>query len=271
MARPFLDFVHPDDREETEREAALITTGDFTASFTNRYPTKDGELALDRVGLEGGHGARADLRLRPRRDRTARSTNGARQEAEERFRRAFEDSAVGMAVVGVEGRERQPDHPGQREPGPHDRHVGRGAGGHAHARRAGRSGGRGAHHRGDVPAARRPHLAVPLRVPDPASRRPAAVGGPDHLARTERGRRGALPPFPGGGHRRPQARRPSSSSTWRTTTRSAASSTGAASSRSSSASSATPRVAAGRAPSSSWTWTTSRTSTTRSATPSATP
>ena len=41
-ARPFLDFVHPDDREQTEREAALITTGDFTASFTNRYRTKDG-------------------------------------------------------------------------------------------------------------------------------------------------------------------------------------------------------------------------------------
>ena len=42
MARPFLDFVHPDDREQTVREAALITEATSPTSFTNRYRTKDG-------------------------------------------------------------------------------------------------------------------------------------------------------------------------------------------------------------------------------------
>ena len=95
MARPFLDFVHPDDREQTEREAALITTGDFTASFTNRYRTKDGGWRW----IEWASKADMEQRLiyASARDVTERgaSDERARREAEERFRRAFEDSAVG--------------------------------------------------------------------------------------------------------------------------------------------------------------------------------
>jgi diguanylate cyclase (GGDEF)-like protein/PAS domain S-box-containing protein len=41
--RPFLDFVHPDDRELTEREAAAIPDGHGTVQFRNRYLDKDGE------------------------------------------------------------------------------------------------------------------------------------------------------------------------------------------------------------------------------------
>jgi diguanylate cyclase (GGDEF)-like protein/PAS domain S-box-containing protein len=102
MARPFLDFVHPDDRERTERESALVTTGDFTASFTNRYRAKDGSWHW----IEWASKADMEHRLvyASARDVTARRLEDrARREAEERFRRAFEDSAVGMAVVGVEG------------------------------------------------------------------------------------------------------------------------------------------------------------------------
>ncbi len=102
MARPFLDFVHPDDREQTEREAALITEGEFTASFTNRYQTKDGGWRW----IEWA--SKADMEqcliYASARDVTARRLDErARAEAEERFRRAFEDSAVGMAVVGIDG------------------------------------------------------------------------------------------------------------------------------------------------------------------------
>jgi len=43
MARPFIDFVHPDDRARTMQEAARAISGGFTANFTNRYRTKDGE------------------------------------------------------------------------------------------------------------------------------------------------------------------------------------------------------------------------------------
>jgi PAS domain S-box-containing protein len=42
MAQPFLEFVHPDDREATSAEAAKLATGADTISFENRYRCKDG-------------------------------------------------------------------------------------------------------------------------------------------------------------------------------------------------------------------------------------
>jgi len=41
-SRPFVEFVHPDDRERTERESAALAQGGVTVDFTNRYATKDG-------------------------------------------------------------------------------------------------------------------------------------------------------------------------------------------------------------------------------------
>ena len=41
-AHPFLDFVHPDDREITVAEMEKLTQGMNTISFENRYRTKDG-------------------------------------------------------------------------------------------------------------------------------------------------------------------------------------------------------------------------------------
>ncbi|HEX5375793.1 MAG TPA: diguanylate cyclase [Solirubrobacterales bacterium] len=44
VGRPFLDFVHPDDRERTEREAVALGEGRNTIQFQNRYFDKDGEV-----------------------------------------------------------------------------------------------------------------------------------------------------------------------------------------------------------------------------------
>lgn len=41
-ARPFIEFVHQDDREETLKEAASLQSGKKTIQFENRYKTKDG-------------------------------------------------------------------------------------------------------------------------------------------------------------------------------------------------------------------------------------
>ena len=41
-SRPFVEFVHPDDREKTEKESEGLAAGDVTVDFTNRYATKDG-------------------------------------------------------------------------------------------------------------------------------------------------------------------------------------------------------------------------------------
>jgi PAS domain S-box-containing protein len=42
VGRPYLDLVHPDDRESTAAEAAAIGGGKKTLSFENRYVRKDG-------------------------------------------------------------------------------------------------------------------------------------------------------------------------------------------------------------------------------------
>jgi diguanylate cyclase (GGDEF)-like protein/PAS domain S-box-containing protein len=42
--RPFLDFVHPDDREMTEKEAAALSDGRTTLQFQNRYLDSEGEV-----------------------------------------------------------------------------------------------------------------------------------------------------------------------------------------------------------------------------------
>jgi diguanylate cyclase (GGDEF)-like protein/PAS domain S-box-containing protein len=44
LGRPFLDFVHPDDRRSTEAEAAAIAAGGGTVQFRNRYLAKDGTI-----------------------------------------------------------------------------------------------------------------------------------------------------------------------------------------------------------------------------------
>jgi len=42
LEKPFLDFVHPDDRTKTVAESAKLTQGGETVSFENRYRCKDG-------------------------------------------------------------------------------------------------------------------------------------------------------------------------------------------------------------------------------------
>jgi diguanylate cyclase (GGDEF)-like protein/PAS domain S-box-containing protein len=41
-AKPFIEFVHPDDRKRTEAEAAALFEGSVTVAFENRYLAKDG-------------------------------------------------------------------------------------------------------------------------------------------------------------------------------------------------------------------------------------
>lgn len=42
-ARPFIEFVHPDDREATAHEASRLFTGSSAINFENRYQCKNGE------------------------------------------------------------------------------------------------------------------------------------------------------------------------------------------------------------------------------------
>jgi len=46
LARPYLDLIHPDDRERTAAEAATIGPGKTTLSFENRFLRKDGSYRV---------------------------------------------------------------------------------------------------------------------------------------------------------------------------------------------------------------------------------
>ena len=44
LAKPFIEFVHPDDRERTSRQNRNVRSGDQTRLFENRYCCKDGSF-----------------------------------------------------------------------------------------------------------------------------------------------------------------------------------------------------------------------------------
>jgi len=46
LARPYMDFVHPDDRERSAAEAAAVSQGKATPAFENRFVCKDGSYRL---------------------------------------------------------------------------------------------------------------------------------------------------------------------------------------------------------------------------------
>jgi PAS domain S-box-containing protein len=46
LGRPYLDFVHPDDRNRTETEASALTEGTTTLAFENRFVCKDGSYRV---------------------------------------------------------------------------------------------------------------------------------------------------------------------------------------------------------------------------------
>ena len=72
LARPYLEFVHPDDREATIAEAAHVALGRSTLSFENRYRSKDGSYkwllwsAIARPEKELIYAIAADLTARKR-------------------------------------------------------------------------------------------------------------------------------------------------------------------------------------------------------------
>jgi diguanylate cyclase (GGDEF)-like protein/PAS domain S-box-containing protein len=99
MSRPFMEFVHPDDHAPTGREMGQLAQGELTKAFINRYRSKDGGWRW--IQWTARADVPAGLIYAAARDVTeARALEHARAEAEERFRRAFEDSAMGMALVG---------------------------------------------------------------------------------------------------------------------------------------------------------------------------
>ena len=101
-AGPFLDFVHPNDREPTRREFEHVVGGGSSAGFRNRYRHLDGGwrwLEWNVTGL-----ADEQLVFAAGRDVTDRvQAEDARREAEQRFIQAFEEAPIGMGITSLHG------------------------------------------------------------------------------------------------------------------------------------------------------------------------
>ena len=113
VGRPFLDFVHPDDLERTLAEAARIFAGDGAQPrFRNRYRTRDGgwrwlEWSTE-FGADGAcYCAARDVTEQHEAEQSLRERNAEKRaalaEAEALFRATFEQAAVGIAHVGLDG------------------------------------------------------------------------------------------------------------------------------------------------------------------------
>jgi PAS domain S-box-containing protein len=92
-AKPFLEFIHPDDRAATQAEAERqSTTGDHIISFENRYLTTDGSYRW--ITWDAVPSNEAQLIYCIGRDVTERKRSEALQAAEYRTTRALAESAT---------------------------------------------------------------------------------------------------------------------------------------------------------------------------------
>jgi len=104
--RSFIDFVHPEDRERTEAEAAsLAEGGNESVAFENRYRNRDGSyrwfMWKSRPDVEAGRifAAARDITERKLAEAQMEEVNAALSESEERFRHLFANSPDAVIMV----------------------------------------------------------------------------------------------------------------------------------------------------------------------------
>src|SRR5260370_1501147 len=101
IARPYLDFVHPDDRQRTIQEAEKLGRGVDTVSFENRYRCKDGSYKW--LSWSATPFAEQGLIYALARDITQlKQTERALRISEERYRLLFESNPHPVWVYDLE-------------------------------------------------------------------------------------------------------------------------------------------------------------------------
>ena len=115
LGMTFLELTHPDDRESDFERFRRMVRGEGDYSVEKRYVRKDGLVAWVSVNAtvvrdEGGRPVRTastiqDITERKRAEEELRRLREeALREAQERFRSAFDNAPIGVAIVDLEGR-----------------------------------------------------------------------------------------------------------------------------------------------------------------------
>ncbi|WP_437947656.1 PAS domain S-box protein [Sorangium sp. So ce296] len=98
LTRPFLDFVHPEDRERTVTASAKLLSGEATATFVNRYRRRDGSYLW--IEWNSAIYPDAELVYFVARDITERRrAEEALLAAESRYRAAIDGSLDGFCLL----------------------------------------------------------------------------------------------------------------------------------------------------------------------------
>jgi len=107
-ARTFADVTHPDDlAANLARSTRQLEGGEWERRIEKRYVRADGEtvwVALTNEVVRDAAGKPLYFVAQIEDITKRRQTDEALRDAEERFRRAFEDAPIGMALVGPDGR-----------------------------------------------------------------------------------------------------------------------------------------------------------------------
>jgi PAS domain S-box-containing protein len=103
LARPYIEFVHPEDRERTVAEAARVETGEAAMGFENRLVGRDGSARW--VSWSSVTAREEQLVYAVGRDTTAeKQIAAALAESEERHRELVESARDAIFSIAADGR-----------------------------------------------------------------------------------------------------------------------------------------------------------------------
>ncbi len=107
LARTFAEITHPDDRATShENWVRHNAGGDDSSRIEKRYVRADGQIvwvAISRTLVHDADGLALYTVSHIENITGRRDAQRSLEEAEERFRRAFDDAPIGMALVGLDG------------------------------------------------------------------------------------------------------------------------------------------------------------------------
>ncbi len=107
MALTFADITHPDDREASQADWLRHQAGTDKGRIEKRYIRADGTIiwvCVSRTSVRDDAGRHLYTVAHIEDITERRAAQRSLEEAEERFRRAFDDAPIGMALVGLDGR-----------------------------------------------------------------------------------------------------------------------------------------------------------------------